>query len=222
MNPYRTLTLASILTLAGAVASCSNSSSTTGSGGTSSSATGSASGGSGGSPSKACPTALPTSGAACSNEGQACEYGGDAERLCTSVAQCTSGAWSIHTPPASCGQQPASCPATFGAVAQGTTCAADGPLCEYPEGFCGCEVCSGDGGVANGAIWHCNAWAAVIAACPTMPRPRLGEACSTEGQECDYGYCCSGPALGPYMKCQGGAWIPWENGACSCSIATCP
>jgi hypothetical protein len=210
MSSYFTFILASGLglTLAGAAASCSNSSSS--------------GGGNGGGASGFCPSALPAQGAPCSKAGRACEYGGDAEGACTSYAECVSGAWAVSKPDDTCGQQPASCPATFDAVMQGTTCAADNPVCWYPEGSCGCRACRSDGGITNAGTWNCNAWAGVAAACPTAPRALLGEACSAEGQECDYQHCCSPPALGPYVKCQDGAWIPWDNGECLCAFPACP
>ena len=94
-------------------------------------------------------------------------------------------------------------------------------IASYSDAVCGCLPCLDlkNGGVRG--TMHCRLRTDVQAGCPT-PRPRLGDACSTEGLICDYTQCCGGPSLGPSMQCSGGYWHSYSSGACACPMRICP
>jgi hypothetical protein len=184
-------------------------------------------------PTPACPPVPPTDGTPCSPApgGSECEYGGDANRRCTTLASCAfpttpngPSTWKVVPPAPTCGVNPPGCPPTLeaGAVA---FCPAGLGTCEYAGGACGCQPCVTDAGSPGGGLWTCRTYADVAPGCPN-PRPLLGTACSApEGTECYYDYdaCCTGASLGPGMICTGGTWR-WRGigGECACGIPVCP
>ena len=153
-----------------------------------------------------CPSALPTQGSACSKLGAWCEYGSDPNLNCNAIAQCTSSGWQISTPVPGCPTptNPSACPATFSSVPVGQHCGdLVGTTCDYPQGFCGCNVpVSGPYPEDASAVatWMCDA---PEPGCP-MPRPKLGTVCSQEGLQCDYSSCTL--PTGTSVVCQNGAW----------------
>jgi hypothetical protein len=180
-------------------------------GSTSGGGSGSSSGGCGagctdGGPAPACPAQVLSSKVACSPQGLECEYGSNPVQDCDYVQTCN-GTWQVANPTDSkCGSTlGAGCPLTFDAVSQGSTCADNGLVCNYPRGRCACVDSFGgpiilvDGSVP--ARWACQDPS--TAGCP-MPRAPLGSACTEEGLSCDYGT-CSVPG-GTAEECQNGLW----------------
>jgi hypothetical protein len=170
-----------------------------------------------------CPATVPTDGSPCTpGFALACEYGKDAH--CTQTAACASDGsngsftWFVTWSDPSCTGNPASCPASFGAVPIGTSCTDTQDSCTYGEGRCACVSCA-DGTTYGGGEWECDRWQTPTN-CPE-PRPLLGTACSSEGQECDYGpECCAQVNIGPPMICTGGYWAGAELG-CECIAGAC-
>lgn len=174
-----------------------------------------------------CPASLPQAGSTCTPDLPPrggvwlCEYGSDPH--CTTVAQCSATSasgpyqWTLTEPDPSCAGNPPACPASFGALANGAACPG-AQSCTYPEGRCSCAPCaSGAGG--QGTEWECEAWQ-TPAGCPE-PRPLLGTACDTEGQECGYGAaCCGSVSTEPAMVCNGGYWSVVPVG-CDCAATLC-
>jgi hypothetical protein len=154
-----------------------------------------------------CPTpAMP--GAACSPNGLQCEYGKlDPNAACDTFEACQSGTFQTYVvpnPPDKCPTPtPANegkCPAAYGLVPIGTACPEDGLNCAYPEGLCACTRESGGGPVSGTPKWACPTPGGT---CPTT-RPRIGSACPTEGQDCNYGECIY--RGGVNLKCTSGLW----------------
>jgi hypothetical protein len=159
-----------------------------------------------------CPAQVPATSSACSRPGVTCEYGTDPDYNCNTRAQCNQqpggyAFWNVQspgirecpTPP-----NPAACPATFGAVPQGSSCSTQMLVCWYPQGECGC-VPPLVGPVlldAGNDHWVC----AAPANCPS-PRPKFGSPCTQDGQVCDYGS-CGRPPSGVMVKCEQGVWTP--------------
>jgi hypothetical protein len=167
-----------------------------------------------------CPATLPTAGAPCTLPDGAsvtCEYGGDANGLCTTTVYCGRTAWVVTPPAAGCGQNNAACPSSYG-TGEGLACPVNS-TCEYAAGRCGCLPCVKDG--APGMYWHCRMWTDVGSGCP-VPRQPLGSACGVEGTMCDYNQCCGGPSLGASEACNEGIWQSAFGGGCACAMRACP
>ncbi|HEY3815987.1 MAG TPA: hypothetical protein VGL81_02395 [Polyangiaceae bacterium] len=158
-----------------------------------------------------CPNTVPAAGTSCDTENVQCEYGSAWWSVsCDQVMQCENGRWSTFQPsfePCSAqpGPNPASCPADFAAVPQGTSCSTNGLSCLYTEGQCGCQVPLGgpveiDGGTG---FWSC----VPEQGCP-FPRARLGTACTTAQSDCTYEECSYA------QTCQDGVWQAEEE-ACA-------
>lgn len=132
----------------------------------------------------ACPTALPTSGAACTPTMATCTYGATGLPWCRPRATCAAGAWSVVD--WSC---PA-CPST--PAVDGEPCAARGATCAFERRVCGCGY----------GRWTCKA---IAVGCP-LPGPNEGDPCPTEGQICDYGVFSTGldAVRGLESRCVGG------------------
>jgi hypothetical protein len=189
-----------------------------------------------------CPTTAPANGSACdpSLGPLECEYGGDAQGRCTTLAACALGANSAYafavTQSADCGANDQSCPATFdGAQALpsvGTP--TDGGVdprcldagwqppvsCNYPEGVCSCTSWSAGTGCT------CRTRADITlttgTSCPSQ-RPLAGDSCTIEDTYCGYSAPCGGPSLGPSMACIGGHWIEYEEFVgCPANGPMCP
>lgn len=154
-----------------------------------------------------CPTSVPSSNASCSPLGASCEYGGDPNYECNTIAMCTSSGWNVQAPvgePCPTPSNSTSCPDAFFDVPTGQHCGAlVGLTCSYPQGFCGCSVGSGGPVPADAsavATWVCDT---PEPGCP-MPRPKLGTACTQDGLQCDYSPCAL--VMGESVACQNGAW----------------
>ena len=145
-----------------------------------------------------CPQDPPSARAPCDSPYTfECEYGDDYHSSCNLIAFCDTRRWKINAPlPApSCPtlhpRPDPACPATYDAVPRdGGTCSPDLLSCEYPEGRCTC-----------GGFWH-GRWGCDDpgTACP-RPRPHVGCACATEGQQCFYDVCSSS------LVCAHGMWV---------------
>jgi len=171
-----------------------------------SSSSGSGSGSSSGGGSGGCPTSAPASGGACTGT-LSCEYGGDPDVECDTLAVCVNGAWSVTDSPTDglCPTSPPGkngCPGSYSDVPVGQGCSGV-TECDYPQGRCGCTL--QQGGPAQfpdaGAQWVCEQ---PTKGCPE-PRPQAGTACDSSGvNECDYGSCAL-PG-GVLMVCTNGTW----------------
>jgi hypothetical protein len=171
-----------------------------------------------------CPANPPASGDPCSPNPAPleCEYGGDAWRRCTTLAQCAmqldgSFHFQITVPGACTPPNPPACPPAFaaasalpaapesGAADAGT---ASGLSCNYAEGVCACQPRP----TATGSTcdWLCRSGAPQPSApsslsCP-LQRPLAGDACPA-GLECDYENLCTPDLfIGPDMICVSGHW----------------
>jgi hypothetical protein len=180
-------------------------------------------------PSGACPARPGIAGTPCDPLGGAaakCEYGGDAYGQCTTLVYCaadTAGGpftLRVNVPQPGCGTNPAACPSTFDGLVDGAACPLQsvGDSCTYAAGRCGCGPCIADGGWQS--RWKCLRWSEAGENCPAV-RPRIGSACSQEGQVCDWGKCCSGVSLGASEQCQRGVWSAYVSGTCACAMNTC-
>jgi hypothetical protein len=179
-----------------------------------------------GGPGGACPANVPGASTPCAPVGATCEYGGGDHLLCSTIARCQQGrtgqgAWFVDVPGTDCipgpASNPAACPAAFGSLPTGSACPANLPSdCVYAEGMCSCASCEGDGGMQN--EWACEAFPQPQG-CPE-PRPRIGSACTQEGQSCGYGSICGETRAIPYLRCQNGTWEQEEIGA-DCAVRKC-
>ncbi|HEY1959714.1 MAG TPA: hypothetical protein VGH28_29090 [Polyangiaceae bacterium] len=152
-------------------------------------------GGDAGSWSPVCPATRPAEGSSCSHDELDCEY------ACGDVVICADGAWAgavLGGGPPSCDAGPSApdCPSTESAITPSASCANAGDTCVYSTGIC---ACTGpfDPTPDAGATWFCGP----ESGCP-MPRPRIGTACATPSQECDYAACGDG------VVCTAGVWQP--------------
>ncbi len=153
-----------------------------------------------------CPASLPAPATSCDDFLLECEYGSDPDLDCNTQAACQPGGWVI-TPAQMSPSCPTSapgaggCPATYAGVAVGTACGMTEIDCAYPQGMCACAFPEGPVvGPGQDRKWFCEQPAQ---GCPE-PRPKLGTACATEQQSCDYGT-CSIPG-GNTLECLQGAW----------------
>lgn len=156
-------------------------------------------------PTGPCPAGAPSPGAACAREGLECEYGTSQYPACDLVVQCSGGAWQAESFGGDCpsGANPPGCPATMGDVPVDAACDPNIGTCHYALGQCYCGAVFGppepppgtDGGGPT-ATWSCDDPGPD---CP-QPRPRLGAACTQEGQSCMYFTCDFGE------QCTGGIW----------------
>jgi hypothetical protein len=134
--------------------------------------------------------------------GAQCEYGTSPDPACNQLFECLNGAWASGGPGGVCPPM-GQCPAHFVDVPQGQACMPSGLDCAYAEGECNCSF-SSPAGTGTMATWHCFR----PQGCPE-PRPRIGAACTQEGQTCDYGACTGGVT----ESCMGGYW-QWTMVAC--------
>jgi hypothetical protein len=194
-----------------ALVGCGGSVSVVGDGGdngTDGGGSGSGSGGSTSSDAGPCPSALPTDGSPCNNDGLTCEYGGSAVQGCDTVAACNAQlrVWKIQSPTlVDCGSSSPTCPLAYASVPQGAACTNNGAVCDYDQGRCECA--SGGGPIrlidgSPGTFWFCQD--PRTTGCPSR-RPALGSTCAGN-LTCDYGTCSveGGTAEG----CISGTWVP--------------
>lgn len=172
-----------------------------------------------------CPAQAPAQGTPCTTAGLTCEFGGTGPGLlCSTSAACNgepSPKWFVNAASPSCvpdrGHNPSACPATFGALADGSACPSGvSSGCVYDEGLCGCTTCSGDGGTQQ--QWSCKVYPKP-AGCPE-PRPPVGSGCATENQQCSYGGLCSVLSGLPSLLCEDGHWTRQAMGAL-CALPAC-
>jgi len=162
------------------------------------------------SPLPPCPSAPPTVGEGCPDEGEQCEYGPHWWLVCNDVYRCSMGSWQKVTLgyPGPCTEltgDTGACPATWAeahAIDAGLICPAG--ECQYPEGNCAClDGCGGGGrGRPPGIMgrWYCTP---ATAQCPS-PRPLLGTTCDeSDASFCTYGGYCG---CGQQLECKGGVW----------------
>ena len=167
-----------------------------------------ASSGADASPDGPCPAARPSAGTACPDSfAGLCEYGADPDYICNSSLECRGGLWT-STPPASTNAAGAACPtprdsacpASIADITNGAACGV-AMTCGYADGICDCIVPP----LMPQDVprsWFCDR---ADIACPS-PRPRVGSACETDGQTCDYGACSI--AEGLVLGCTDGTWQP--------------
>jgi hypothetical protein len=152
---------------------------------------------------KFCPALPPSGNMTCSPAGLECEYGANPNVDCNELYKCLAAGWTLASPKESCPPLSA-CPTNYDSISSGKVMclAADAPptggdlTCVYPKGTCICS--NGSLPVSDGPYWTC---IDATAKCPA-DRPRLGSACSDEGQSCDYGACEGGIAI----ACMDGYW----------------
>lgn len=164
-----------------------------------------------------CPASAPSDGKGCTASANVlCEYGGDEQGRCATLASCASSAWHL-TKSAGCGND-ALCPASFAAVTQGAACPDSlGSACEYPEATCGCTSCNSID--EHKLVWICGPWGSTDPAC-VLPGVRLGDACTTPNQTCWYGgRPCLGYSTRPSMACRDGYWGVAETSSATCTSA---
>jgi hypothetical protein len=126
------------------------------------------------------------------------------------------GGWSSVRSAFNC-QKPTndpSCPATFGALAQGTDCDTFRiGACTYDEGACGCNACS-IGGLPTQGDWECQRWASGTPGCPSLP-PLSGDRCAATDVGCSY-------PLGDDYACIDGVWQVLQSPMGLAPIPRCP
>jgi hypothetical protein len=169
----------------------------------------------------ACPASPPEQGADC----QAftppnCEYGGNARHACTTIAHCTILStpnryqWQVTKPADGCGTNDLSCPLSYVARAEGSSCPSDrdagSVTCDYDEGRCGCVFCGGQGG-SSGGRWTCRRWDSGGNGCPPLA-PLVGDACGTPLLVCNYHGC--GVSVGWNVRCVAGYWDFADSPTC--------
>jgi hypothetical protein len=171
-----------------------------------------------------CPTTIPTDGSPCKPV-LGCDYGDDPHHICLTHVACVAKSlnapfnWSVLSPPANCGSNEATCPASFTALARGAPCPGVTSKCTYPEGQCGCVTCTADGAMSK--MWACREWGPTEAGCPAVP-PRTGDACTTTDLECSYGGFCRF-SVSPTMVCDSGYWrVGGPLGSCILPVCGAP
>ena len=191
----------------------------------------------------ACPDTDPGDQKACSKDGLLCEYGSDFNPLCNIVRVCSGARWAMPitytnrptcpTTPPTVKPNPAECAATRATVPAGEACTraadASGTSCSYDGATCTCgsfcrsypvaqRDCDADAGITDNCCdrskvqWNCFDGPTFC----TTPRPRVGSACTTEGESCaltEPGECGQ-----PILRCDKGIWnVP--NVGCPISTA---
>jgi hypothetical protein len=142
-----------------------------------------------------CPEMEPSQGSSCSQEGINCEY------ACSDVVVCSDGTWAGAVNAGQditcdAGPNPSACPTSLSSIPAGSACTGDGLVCIYAAGLCECTS-PGDPTPDAGASWSCGP----EPGCP-MPRPRIGSACTSPNEKCDYAPC------GDSVSCTSGVWQP--------------
>ena len=141
----------------------------------------------------------------CGLEGEECEYGGDPQAACDMVFTCRGGLLQPETqhtdgcptPDAGMSDECPAYPPPPATVDGGGACRV-GLICDYPAGRCQC---------ANDFLELQAGFAcAVPAAGCAAVRPRLGTACTLDGQSCSYETCGVSTDFG-IVRCEGGIWV---------------
>lgn len=188
----------------------------------------------------ACPATLPAQGTPCTKDMLLCEYGDDYNPLCNTVVVCSTDRWAS---PIYFGGGPAKCPSTVptvppnppgcaanrNAVPVGLACTDTSTSCNYDGSTCSCGVhcpefpirqpdCDADAGQTTGCCdttkvtWQCFDGPKYC----TQPRPRIGAACTTEGDSCAID--APGECGQTVLECQKGIWN-LTNASCPVSTA---
>ena len=153
-------------------------------------------------PTLLCPVRPPPLGTSCETAAQ-CEYGTNIEPACNALFTCSRGKWTTVGLSAACAPPDAglSCAVSYAAVPAGMDCTPDGghlsyePTCSYPQGSC---YCSGSINHATSPAWIC---VPTPTGCPQPPAD-MGQPCTRDGLDCDYGGCYGGAAV----TCSSGVW----------------
>ena len=182
-----------------------------------------------------CPAAPPSSTAACTHEGQFCEYGSDWDPRCNTLLACIGGEWTVPGyvgGATTCGStvaptgapNPAECPAARVDVDAGQACSGSS-TCAYNASNCMCDhycrqfpipppPCNPDAGVSQyccdltgSATWHCFDGVPYCAS----NRPSVGDPC-TSGDPC---------AITPADEC-GQTLLACNGTAWQVNMETCP
>ncbi len=164
-----------------------------------------------------CPAGRPPVGETCGFPGSVCEYGDTVDVECNARLECvqrpqsTSATWVARTSITACSAE--ACPVSRELVASDGACtlgdtdsgaSVDERLCAYTRGLCACTT------GPHAAKTHAPTWVCApppAAPCPPQ-RPRIGQACATLGDTCDYGSCLF--KHGTAMRCDGIGWQPTE------------
>lgn len=167
-----------------------------------------------------CPVDRPTDDTQCDTVGSVCEYGDTPDITCNPRVECVASgpsssgaslppAWSTGAAVSGCVAH--TCPSLFSDITAGAACDAPADagsaaeyLCAYPEGLCGCST-GPDGTHAHARRWDCAP--PPPSPCP-VARPRIGQACATLGETCDYGSCLF--KHGTAVRCDGTTWQATE------------
>ena len=179
-----------------------------------------------------CPASQPALRSACATDDLSCEYGDDFNPACNTQLHCGGGTWNTANyggggrgcptsgPPKDLPPPPngAGCPTTVpsGACSGTASCHYGssletecdcGPVCQsYPVGHCE------DAGVD----WRCGPTPKKTTICP-VPRPRLGEACTKEGDSCRVGPAHGETCEESSIDCQS---EKWQTNIGGCPIST--
>ena len=177
-----------------------------------------------------CPLVSPVQGSPCAVNGLECEFGDDYDPRCNAQLVCSSGKWAgqivSHGSGVTC---PTSGPPVDPAPANPTACPASLPSgacsgtigCTYGDTLCACGpectkypiVQCHDAGID----WRCGLARKPNPLCAT-PRPRLGEACSTEAETCRVSEARAEPCEETNLVCHAGKWT-WPHFECPASQA---
>ena len=148
----------------------------------------------------ACPPMPPSAGTTCTREGLVCTFGDDPRASCRTRATCTSATWAITSP--RCVPLPTDCPATPSA---GAVCGTPDNVCAYADGTrCNCAFCplSGPACMPTPPPHYFCVPPPSNAQCPRL-MPNLGDACTSNGVQCDYDGCGSGMTV----ECTNNVWV---------------
>ena len=166
-----------------------------------------------------CPETQPALGSSCTTDDLSCEYGDDFDPSCNAQLHCSVGTWS------SLGGSGSACPSGGPPKdppppANGAACPASQPsgacmgtlTCRYGSGLetsCACGPICSSYPVARcedaGVDWRCGPAPKNSTICP-VPRPRLGEACTQEGESCRVGPAHAESCEESAISCRSGAW----------------
>ncbi len=155
-----------------------------------------------------CPYSEPSPGTSCAPEGIDCEYGTSNGVCANPYIDCENGKWTEPPPTPGPACLPSTgCPSDESQVQVGTACGDQDLECNFSTGRCTCSDQTGgpiqvnpDGGPIP-REWRCEQPQTGCSA----TRPRLGSACSQEGQPCNYGSCDMPDSI--MIQCESGLWV---------------
>lgn len=157
-----------------------------------------------------CPVDMPAESAPCSGTIGPCRYGMAPRTECRTRADCVSDHWAPTSPPASCTELSAGCPASVPTESSACSIPAT-TACGYTNASCGCSACCDEPGCAVSCgglpeasrVWNCEYAPKGVAPCP--------EIAGNEGAACDLpsGTVCVSNPCGLNVTCQDGIW-KWD------------